>query len=68
MDQIIMAKLPQTKFNYTSIFELYQFEALKLFTNLKFCFKTDELGLQLSSKIIFCFWGYFFSIKPMKII
>gem|GEM_PF-6975853 len=45
MDQIIMAKLPQTKFNYISIFELYQFEALKLFTNLKFCFKTDQLGL-----------------------
>ena len=36
--------------------------------NPVFVSKTDQLGLQLSSKIIFYFWGYFFSIKPMKII
>ena len=60
MDQIIMAKLPQTKFNYTSIFELYQFEALKLFTNLKFCFKTDQLGLLNETQAPFVFESFLF--------
>jgi hypothetical protein len=53
MDQIIMAKLPQTKFNYTSIFELCQFEALKLFTNLKFCFENRSIGTTIILKNYF---------------
>ena len=53
MDQIIMAKLPQTKFNYTSIFELCQFEALKLFTNLKFCFENRSIGTTKTIKLLY---------------
>ena len=60
MDQIIMAKLPQTKFNYTSIFELCQFEALKLFTNLKFCFENRSIGTTIVLKNNFLFLGIFF--------
>jgi hypothetical protein len=29
--------------------------------------KIAQLGVRLSSRTIYCFWGYFFSIKPMKI-